>query len=146
LRQFGPLPHRIGLGGARRAYPRAYLRAKNTALCSAVRIPYAPPRLPAETRGRCRSGALVQRLAAELDALDAEFVPTGLISDDLGQHPLSLSPSPEELDHLLDLGANDSPDDHAPKTCGGQGSRLLAKSCVPCSSRQGLAGGFLGVG
>ena len=57
--------------------------------------------------------ALVQRLAAELDALDVEkLLPVGLIPDDLGKHPLSLSPSPEELDYLLDLGANDSPDNH----------------------------------
>ena len=55
-----------------------------------------------------------------------------LIPYDLSKHPLSLSLSPEELDHLLDLGANDSPDNHAPKTRGGgHGLRLLAESCVP---------------
>ena len=61
----------------------------------------------AEAETRC----LVTRLGSELDALDVEkLLPVGLIPDDFGQHPLSLSPSSEELDHLLDLGANDSPD------------------------------------
>jgi hypothetical protein len=77
----------------------------------------------------CRSGALVQRLAAELDALDAELLPpVGLIRDDLGKHPLGLVPSPEELDHLLDLGANDSPDDHASKTSPSAGSTLTTST------------------
>jgi hypothetical protein len=35
-----------------------------------------------------------------------------LIAHDLGKHPLGLVPAPEELDHLLDLGTNDSPHDH----------------------------------
>jgi hypothetical protein len=54
----------------------------------------------AEAETRC----LVTRLGSELDALDVEeLLPVGFGSDDLGKHPLSLSPSPEELDHLLDL-------------------------------------------
>ena len=78
-------------------------------------------------RARCR---LVERLRAELNALDAElFEPFGLIAKNLGQHPLGFMPAREELDHLLDLGANDS-QTTMPKPCGGQPSRLLAESCV----------------
>jgi hypothetical protein len=59
---------------------------------------------------------LVQRLAPEFDAFDVEeLMPVRLIPDDLGQHPLGLVPAPEELDYLLDLGANDSPDDQCAK-------------------------------
>lgn len=57
-------------------------------------------------------------------------LPVGLVLDDFGEHLLSLSPSSEDVDHLLDPRANDSPDDHAPKTCGAQGLRLLAESAV----------------
>jgi hypothetical protein len=57
--------------------------------------------------------ALVQRLAAEFDALDAEHVlPVRLITHDHGKHPLGLMTATEELDHLLDFGTNDSPHDH----------------------------------
>jgi hypothetical protein len=45
--------------------------------------------------------------------LDAEHVlPARLIADDFGKDELGLVPTPEELDHLLDLGTNDSPHDH----------------------------------
>jgi hypothetical protein len=65
----------------------------------------------------------------------------GLIPDDLGKHPLGLSPSPEELDHLLDLRVNDSPDDHAPRTCAAYDLVYWPKGCVSVApTEKSLAG------
>ena len=54
-------------------------------------------------RSRLSWARLVQRLATELNALDAEHVfPVRLIANDFGKHALGLVPAPEELDYLLD--------------------------------------------